>query len=162
MIAARSIEALVAVMTIGAGLFALFIMVDLLRLRKSSKGPVYKGGIGQWSWVAHRITGVGVVAFLYAHIVDTFAVGFGPELYNETVSLYKQWWFTPFEVLLVGAVLFHALNGLRIILFDFWPKLAEKQRQFAAVETVLFLAGFIPAAVFMLRPAVEKCCEFSL
>ena len=162
MIAARAIETLVALMTIGAGLFALYIMVDLLRLRKNAMGPIYKGGIGQWSWVAHRITGVGVVAFLYAHIIDTFAVGFGPELYNETVSLYKQWWFTPFEVLLIGAVLFHALNGLRIILFDFWPGLAQKQKHFAVAETVLFLAGFIPAAVFMLRPAVEKCCEFTL
>lgn len=162
MIAARAIETLVAVMTIGAGLFALFLMVDLLRLRRTAMGPVYRGGIGQWSWAAHRITGVGVVAFLYAHIIDTFAVGFGPELYNETVSLYKQWWFTPFEVLLVGAVLFHALNGLRIILFDFWPGLADKQKHFAVAETILFLAGFIPAAIFMLRPAVEKCCEFSL
>jgi succinate dehydrogenase / fumarate reductase, cytochrome b subunit len=161
-IAARAIETLVAVMTIGAGFFALYIMVDLLRLRKSAMGPIYKGGVGQWSWVAHRITGVGVVAFLYAHIIDTFAVGFGPELYNETVSLYKQWWFTPFEVLLVGAVLFHALNGLRIILFDFWPGLAQKQKHFAVAETVLFLAGFIPSAIFMLGPAVEKCCEFSL
>ena len=156
MIAAKAIETLVAVMTVAAGLFALYIAVDLLRLRKSAKGPIYRGGVGQWSWVAHRITGVGVVAFLYAHIVDTFAVGFGPELYNETVSLYKQWWFTPFEVLLVGAVLFHALNGVRIILFDFWPGLVRKQKQFAVAEVVLFLAGFVPAAVFMLRPAIEK------
>ncbi len=156
MIAARLIEGLVFLLTVGAGLFALYMLVDLLRLRKSEKGPAYRGGIGQWSWAAHRITGVGVVAFLFGHIVDTFAAGFGPELYNETISLYKQWWFMPFEVLLVGAVLFHALNGLRIILFDFWPGLALKQKAFAYVELVLFLAGFVPAAIFMLRPAIEK------
>ncbi len=154
MLAAKLIEGLVFVLTVAAGLFALYMVVDLLRLRK--QGPAYKGGIGQWSWAAHRITGVGVAAFLFGHIVDTFAVGFGPELYNETVSLYKQWWFTPFEVLLVGAVLFHALNGLRIILFDFWPRLAVKQRTFAYAELVLFVIGFVPAAVFMLRPAIEK------
>ncbi len=154
MLAARLIESLVFILTASAGVFALFMVVDLLRLR--ARGPAYKGGIGQWSWAAHRITGVGVVAFLFGHIVDTFAVGFGPELYNETVSLYKQWWFKPFEVMLVGAVLFHALNGLRIILFDFWPSLALKQRPFAYAELVLFVIGFVPAAFFMLRPAIEK------
>lgn len=147
------IEGLVFVLTVGAGLFALFLLVDLFRLRK--RGPIYKGGIGQWSWVAHRVTGVGIIAFLFGHIVDTFAVGFGPELYNETVSLYKQWWFTPFEVMLIGAVIYHALNGLRIILFDFYPSLALRQKTFAYAELVLFVAAFAPAAIFMLVNAYE-------
>jgi succinate dehydrogenase / fumarate reductase, cytochrome b subunit len=96
------------------------------------------------------------MAFLLGHIVDTFMVGFGPELYNETIALYKQWWFQPFEILLLGAVLYHALNGLRIILFDFWPNLALRQKAFAYVEFALFLVGFVPAAIFMLRHAIEK------
>jgi succinate dehydrogenase / fumarate reductase, cytochrome b subunit len=150
---AKVIEGLVFVLTIGAGLFALYLLVDLFRLRK--RGPIYKGGIGQWSWVAHRVTGVGIIAFLFGHIVDTFAIGFGPELYNETVSLYKQWWFTPAEVVLIGAVIYHALNGLRIILFDFYPGLAMKQKTFAYAELVLFVAAFVPAAFFMLVNAYE-------
>ena len=153
MLGAKLIEGLVFVLTVGAGLFALFLLVDLFRLRK--RGPIYKGGIGQWSWVAHRVTGVGIIAFLFGHIVDTFAIGFGPELYNETVSLYKQWWFTPAEVVLIGAVIYHALNGLRIILFDFYPGLALKQKTFAYAELVLFVAAFVPAAIFMLVNAYE-------
>ena len=155
MIVPKLIEGLVFTLTIGAGLFALFLAVDLLRLRKRAKGPVYKGGMGQWTWAAHRITGVGVVAFLFGHIVDTFAVGFGPELYDETIALYHQWWFKPFEVLLIGATLFHALNGLRIIIFDFWPGLALRQRAFGYAELLLFVAGFTPVAYFMLRSAYE-------
>ena len=155
MLAPKIIEGLVFVLTAGAGLFALFLFVDLFRLRRRAKGPAYRGGIGQWSWAAHRITGVGVIAFLFGHIVDTFAVGFGPELYNETISLYQQWWFKPFEVMLIGATLYHALNGLRIIIFDFWPRLALRQRTFAYVELVLFFAGFAPAAFFMMRSAYE-------
>ena len=153
---ARAIEGLVFVLTAGAGLVSLYILIGLFRLRKAEKGPHYKGGIGQWSWAAHRITGVLVVAFLFGHIVDTYAVGFGPELYDETVSLYKQWWFMPFEIALIAAVLFHALNGMRIILFDFWPRLALKQKAFAYAQLVLFVIGFTPAAVFMLRHAIEK------
>ncbi len=154
MLAAKLIEALVFVLTAGSAIFALYLLVDLLHLRRAQKGPAYKGGVGHWSWAAHRITGVGVTAFLFGHIVDTFAVGFGPELYDETISLYKQWWFKPFEVGLIGAVLYHALNGLRIILFDFWPRLALKQRAFAYAEMTIFLIAFLPAAFFMLRSAV--------
>jgi succinate dehydrogenase / fumarate reductase cytochrome b subunit len=58
--------------------------------------------------------------------------------------------------MLVGAVIFHAFNGLRIILFDFWPNLALKQKTFAYVELVLFLVAFTPAAVIMMEPAIEK------
>lgn len=155
MLAAKLIEGFVFVLTAGAGVFALYLLVDLFRLRKEAKGPAYKGGIGQWSWAAHRITGVGVVAFLFGHIVDTFAVGFGPELYNETIALYKQWWFKPLEVGLIGATLYHALNGLRIILFDFWPRLAVRQKAFAYAEFVLFAAGFAPVAFFMMRSAYQ-------
>ncbi|MBA2311932.1 MAG: succinate dehydrogenase, cytochrome b556 subunit [Actinobacteria bacterium] len=155
MLAARLIEGLVFVLTIGSGLFAAYLLFDLFRLRSSQAGAVYRGGIGQWSWAAHRITGVLVVAFLFGHIVDTFGVGFGPELYDETISLYKQWWFKPFEVALVAAVIYHAFNGLRIILFDFWPHLALKQKQFAYAELVAFVVAFSPAAFFMLRSAWE-------
>jgi succinate dehydrogenase / fumarate reductase cytochrome b subunit len=147
------IEGLVFVLTLGSGVFVLYLLVDLLRLR--ARGEAYRGGIGQWSWLAHRATGVLVVAFLFGHIVDTFAVGFGPELYNETISLYQQWWFKPLEVGLVAATLYHSLNGLRIIVFDFWPNLALRQKGFAYAELVLFAAGFVPAAYFMLRSAWE-------
>lgn len=155
-LAARSIEGLVFVLTVASLAFSIYVLVGLFRMRKEQKGPVYRGGVGQWSWAAHRITGVLVLAFLFGHIVDTFAVGFGPELYDETIALYKQWWFMPVEVGLVAATLYHALNGLRIILFDFWPGLALKQRAFAYAQLVLFVAGFTPAAIFMLKHAFEK------
>lgn len=156
MLAAKLIEGLVFVLTVGSGLVAALMLVDLLRVGKRRKGVAYKGGIGQWSWVAHRVTGILVVAFLFGHIVDTFGVGFGPELYDETISLYQQWWFKPFEVALVAAVVYHAFNGLRIILFDFWPHLALKQKLFAKIQLAAFAIAFLPAAFFMLRSALEE------
>jgi succinate dehydrogenase / fumarate reductase, cytochrome b subunit len=155
MLAAKLIEGFVAALTVGSGLVALWILIGLFRLRKKEQGPIYKGGIGQWSWAAHRITGILVLAFLFGHIVDTFGLGFGPELYDETITLYKQWWFKPFEVALIAATLYHALNGLRIILFDFWPTLALRQREFAIGQLALFMIGFVPPAFFMLRSALE-------
>ena len=150
------IEGFVFVLTLGAGLFALFLLVDLFRWRSKQWGPAYKGGVGQWSWAAHRITGLGVLAFLVGHIVDTFMVGFGPEYYDETIKLYQYWWFKPLEVMLIGATIYHSFNGLRIIIFDFWPQMVTRHKTFAAVQMVLTIAAFAPVAFFMLRSAYES------
>ena len=155
MLAAKLIEGFVFVLTAASTLFAVVVLANLFRMRSKDKGPAYRGGVGQWSWAAHRITGVFVLAFLMGHIVDTFAIGFGPELYDETISLYQQWWFKPLEVGLVAAVVYHAFNGLRIILFDFWPQLALYQRPIAYVEFGLCAVAIAPAAFFMLRSAWE-------
>ena len=153
MLVPKIVEGFVFVLTLGAGLFALYMIVDLFRWRSKDFGPAYKGGLGQWSWAAHRITGLGVLAFLVGHIVDTFMVGFGPEYYDETIKLYQYWWFKPLEVVLIGATLYHAFNGLRIILFDFWPHLVMRQKSFAVAQMLLTLVCFAPVAFFMLRSA---------
>ncbi|MCS7184377.1 MAG: succinate dehydrogenase, cytochrome b556 subunit [bacterium] len=80
---------------------------------------MYKGGINQYLYYLHRITGVGVVLFLLMHIIDTSTVLLGEEVYNKVVSIFHNPIFKLFEVLLGTAVVFHALNGLRIIVFDF-------------------------------------------
>jgi succinate dehydrogenase / fumarate reductase cytochrome b subunit len=98
-----------------------------------------------WSWVAHRVTGVLIFFFLYVHVLDTALVRVSPHLYNEVVETYKTPIVNLFEVGLVAAVLFHALNGLRIILVDFWSKGTRYQRQMlwavVAVWAVLMAAA---------------------
>ena len=48
----------------------------------------YKGALGQWSWVLHRITGLGVVFFLVLHVIDTSWSVFYPQLYVEAIATY--------------------------------------------------------------------------
>ena len=92
--------------------------------RKSDVGTLYKGSPGQWSWLLHRITGVAVILFLFAHVVDTAVVGWGPEAYNRVVSVYHNSVVQLLELGLVAAVLYHAINGVKIMVFDFWPSSA--------------------------------------
>lgn len=118
-------------------------------------GTIYKGGQGQWAWAAHRITGILVFLFLLAHIVDTALVGFGPELYNRVVSVYRNPIIGLMEIGLAGAVLFHALNGLRIMAVDFFPKASDKQRELFGVVVGLFMLLFAPAVYFMGRGIIK-------
>ena len=58
-------------------------MATRQRKKKSDYGSVYQGHEGQWSWLLHRVTGVAIILFLFAHVVDTAVVGWGPEAYNR-------------------------------------------------------------------------------
>ena len=113
---------------------------------------MYHGKTGMWSWVFHRITGVGILLFLLIHIIDTAFLLFGAEAYNHMVSLYKKPFFRPMEVALLALLLYHSLNGIRICLIDFWPGLSKYQAKLFCGVMVLFFTLFLPAAYLMMKP----------
>lgn len=111
---------------------------------------IYRGKEGQWSWIFHRITGLGVLAFLLIHIIDTMLVGWGPEIYNRVMEIYRHPFFKVSEIGLFASVLYHALNGIRIILIDFWPNGARYHVQMFRVEMAIFIVVMIPVTAIML------------
>ena len=119
------------------------------------RGTLYRGREGMWSWVAHRVTGVLIFFFLFAHVLDTALVRVSPESYNAVIETYKNPIVNVMEVGLVGAVMFHAFNGVRILLVDFWSKGVRLQRQMMYVVLALFVILMVPATYFMLRHTVE-------
>ena len=109
-------------------------------MAKAPAGTLYRGREGMWSWVAHRITGVLIFFFLFAHVLDTALVRVSPESYDRVIDTYKTPIVNLMEVGLVGAVLFHSMNGLRIMAIDFWEKGPRYQKQM----TYAILAIFVP------------------
>lgn len=107
----------------------------------------YRGAIGQWSWVLHRLTGLGVVLFLSLHVIDTSWAVFYPELYVKAIAAYQSPIFTIGEFGLIFAVVYHAFNGLRIAIFDNKPELWKHQSQ--AAIGVLILTVLVLAPVFL-------------
>ncbi len=109
----------------------------------------YRGNIGQWSWVLHRVSGLGVVFFLTLHVIDTSWAFFYPELYVHAIAVYQTPLFTIGEFGLVAAVVYHALNGLRIIMFDYRPKWWKHQSQAALLVLGLTIMLLVPVFVGM-------------
>jgi len=119
------------------------------------EGMRYGGGVGQWSWLIHRVTGLGILAFLIIHIIDTFLVVAFPAEYDFTVDIYGGvFWGTFYqplrcafrfaELALIACVLFHAVNGVRIVLFDFWPRSVDLQRQAFWIAMIVFGVIMLP------------------
>src|SRR5687767_10144653 len=91
--------------------------------------PRYHGREGYWAWVLHRLSGLAVLLFLLLHVVDVGFMLLGREIFEAAMVLYHHPVFRVGEVLVFAGVLYHALNGLRIIVIDFWDAAFPFHRQ---------------------------------
>jgi succinate dehydrogenase / fumarate reductase cytochrome b subunit len=112
----------------------------------------YRGREGQWSWLLHRASGLGVMLFLLLHVTDIFLVSLGAETFNSVLFIYRAAPFRVLEVFLIFGLLFHAANGIRITVLDFWPRAWRHQRILVWAQAIIVAAAFIPAAVVTLSP----------
>lgn len=118
---------------------------------------MYRSPTGQWSWLFHRITGLGVLLFLLVHIVDITLIGFGPTIYNSAIAVFSTWPVRLASLALIASVLYHACNGVRIILIDFWAAGYKYQRQLFYGAIAISVLGFIPMAYFVVAPIFGVC-----
>ncbi len=116
---------------------------------------VYKGKSGQWAFVGHRISGVLVFLFLLLHIVDVSLINLSPEVYDEVHELYGNVLLRLFEVGLLFALLFHSLNGLRLVAVDFFPGAVRNERRLLSAVVILTLAVGVPCGYVIMKPFID-------
>ncbi|HET9442718.1 MAG TPA: succinate dehydrogenase, cytochrome b556 subunit [Acidimicrobiales bacterium] len=116
---------------------------------------VYRGRSGQWAFILHRVTGFLVFLFLLLHVVDVSLINISPRLYDEVHRLYGNVMLRLFEVGLLGALLFHAFNGLRIVMIDFFPGAITNHK--VMFRVVVFFTVVLTGAggAVIMRPFVE-------
>lgn len=101
------------------------------------QGLRYQGGGPMLAWVLHRIGGLAMVIFVGMHIVSSFSMQqFGSNL-GTTINIFYESW--PFQAVLYFFVIFHAFNGLRIILLDLWPKFLKYQKEATWLQWIIII-----------------------
>jgi len=115
----------------------------------------YRGKVGQWAWVLHRVAGLGTLLFLVLHVIDTSWAAFYPELYAQAIREYQSPLFTIGEFALVACVVYHAFNGLRVAILDWKP--AWWAHQARAMLYVVIATGLVlvPTFFLMLRHVIN-------
>jgi succinate dehydrogenase / fumarate reductase cytochrome b subunit len=115
------------------------------------RAVTYRGREGQIAWMLHRITGVGVFLFLGLHILNIFLMSFPSHVFNSVLFLYHSVLFKLLSIFgLYLGLLYHALNGIRVIIVDFWPGAGKYQAPLWRVQMVVFFLVFVPSAAIML------------
>ena len=123
------------------------LLIYILRHVQLGTRPVYRGDLGQYAWLIHRFTGIAIVFFLLVHIIDISLIGLGRDIYDESVEVYGNKFLLPMEIGLVSAVIYHTLNGLRIVLIDFWSKGVKYQQKLFWVAVAGTILLTIPSAI---------------
>lgn len=127
------------------------LVVWLIRFLLAGQLPIYVGGPGQYAWALHRASGIGILFFLLVHIIDISLIGLGQELYDESVAFYAQPFLIPMEIMLVGAVVYHTLNGLRVMSIDFTEGGYRREKISFAIVLILTVLLTLPSAWLILQ-----------
>jgi succinate dehydrogenase cytochrome b subunit len=90
--------------------------------------------------VVNRVTGLGLVAYLYLHLIVLSTLLRGPEAWDGLVELFGRPVFLAFDVLLVLGLAFHGVNGLRVALVGS-GLLVDRHR--ALLVAALLLVGLV-------------------
>lgn len=107
----------------------------------------YRLRVGMLAWLLHRLSGLALVGYLVVHVWGLKAMT-NPAAYNALIADYHGPIFKVGEFLLLCAVVYHALNGLRIVLIDFVGWSPNQKRLFwtlGAVAVVLIVVGGYPS-----------------
>ncbi len=112
----------------------------------------YRLSWAELAWIGHRLSGIGVLLFLFLHVVETATVLFGPEVYDFTQTFYRNLPAKLGEVLLMAALVYHSLNGLRVIVMDFWPRTTLLYRPLTYGVVAATIIAMIPIGLIMITP----------
>ncbi len=96
--------------------------------------------LGMWAYALNRITGIGLVVYLYLHLGVLSLLSGGPGSWDSFVSLARSPYFLTLDVILLAGVLIHGLNGLRIALTGFNVGVKKQKVLFSALLLVAVVA----------------------
>ena len=116
------------------------------------QGWLYKGSTPYYAFAFHRLTAMGIILFVGIHVVATF--GMQRVLGNWGITLntiYEAWWF---QIIVVFCVIFHTLNGFRIAILDFWPRLIKYSREAVYLLWAIFTPLFLITAYMIITKAL--------
>ena len=112
-------------------------------LRYQGKGPML-------TFILHRIGGLGMLLFVSLHVLASFMTNqpWGSSTGIFINRIYEHWLF---QIFIFFCILFHVINGLRIVVLDLWPKLIEHQREAIWLEWIIFLPVYGLAVYILIR-----------
>jgi succinate dehydrogenase cytochrome b556 subunit len=95
---------------------------------------------GMWAWLFQRVTAVLLIIGFASHLISTHIMAIGELSYDNIAHRLASTFFVVMDVMLLAAVLYHALNGLRMVVLDYW--FTEKGQR-TALTFVLWVAGLV-------------------
>jgi succinate dehydrogenase / fumarate reductase cytochrome b subunit len=114
--------------------------------------PTERNEGNRWASYLHRLTGIGVLLFLCLHILDVSLFVVSETVYDQVHVLYGSTVMRLFECGLLFALLFHALNGVRLIAIDVWDLGMKGALRLLTIVTSLTVALTLAGSIVIMLP----------
>ena len=124
-------------------------------LYRMTRRPAERGELHRWAFIAHRLSGFAVFAFLCLHVIDIGLAAVSSSLYDDFHAIYGTVPMRLFECALLVAILFHTFNGLRLIVIDIADLGSAAALKVLYAVTVLTGLLGIAGTVVILKPVLS-------
>lgn len=102
--------------------------------------------MGGRAFALNRVSGLGVLLYLYLHLAILSTLARGPEAWDDFVSIAGSPVVLVFDVLLLAGLLIHGLNGIRVTLVGLGLVVSRQRALFIALMVVAGLVAVSGAA----------------
>ncbi|UCF04333.1 MAG: succinate dehydrogenase, cytochrome b556 subunit [bacterium] len=109
----------------------------------------YRVHLGTLAWILHRLSGLALIFYLLLHIWVIHHLIGGEESFDGIMERFNNPLFKFLEVGLIGVIMFHLFNGLRVTLIDMGV-LVERQKLLFGIAVALWLVCWFVISVAMI------------
>ena len=105
---------------------------------KAETVATHRGGM--WAWLLQRITAILIIVCLAIHLVLTHIFNIGELDYDNVANRLAHAGVIAVDIILLASGIYHALNGLRMVLMDYW---FSPRKRAVALSVVLWVIGLV-------------------
>lgn len=105
-----------------------------------------------WAWILHRVSGLAMLLFVGTHVFASFFMQqTGSDFAININIIYESW---VFQIIVTFIVIFHGLNGMRIVILDIWPKFQVFQREALWLQWLIFIPIYGLTVFILIQRAI--------
>jgi succinate dehydrogenase / fumarate reductase cytochrome b subunit len=106
------------------------------------------------SFFLRRVTGIALVLYLFTHMWVIGSANSGADVFDARLNLVQSTGFKFAEIALLAAVIYHGLDGIRLLIVHYFNVTEYRKSLFYAIfaaSVLLVIAGGIPILLFALE-----------
>ena len=121
------------------------------RIKRAAHWADVRGrGLGMWAYALNRVTGIGLVLYLYIHLVVLSMLMGGPAAWDPFINVVRGPLFRTLDVILISGWLIHGLNGLRVAFTGIGLGVRAQKAMFVGFMAVAAV-GIVAMALLVFR-----------
>lgn len=111
--------------------------------------------VGTWSFLLHRLSGILLAFYLFMHLIVIATSPGNAGAFDSRLAAVQTRLFHLLEIGLVGVIFFHMLNGLRILVADFFY-LTRQHQKLLWIVVIIFIIIMAYATAVMLPKVFHR------